>query len=585
MISGRIFLHVFNTEYKIGVNNMINEIKIPQMTLTGDTSGMSHDVSKVLAFTFELNGRTIEGYAKTKWQGDSSTGLIKKNYKFKAYTDVDCKQKLSFKVRPDWTTNNTFNLKANFIDVTHARNIINAKLFSEMAATRPNVNAELVSATNFSEIQGFPIKLKINDNDAGVYTFNTGKDDVLFNMNKGSNLQGAVEAAQWVDETRFLKDEAKFDGSDFTVEYPDEITPTLKNSFESLMKWAHQSNIYDIQNQQKNYIDVDSVIDFGLFSNVIQDTDMNVKNAMYVTYDAKKWMMVPYDLDTSWQLQWDGKSLQNINQNLFDFQSNRLLQMIFAANPEKVLERYHFLRQTTLREDHIIELFRNFMFSVGEENYETDLKLWPSIPSAALTDFTQLQSAIYHRLKVVDQQVEEKFAGGEVGAIPNYVKNSDFMYDTSDWDVFGSFHRTLWPSSIGHGSAGASYDDQSLTEVTWPSIQSKPIWLTTAAPNNPEISFAGNIYIYSGEKLVPGRDSFNVSVRFLDTNLKEIGYSAVWADINVLDQLQRLKAEHVSIPEGTAYVRFAYFAGCDGHAIMTQPQINFSPTLGKYTSN
>ncbi len=557
---------------------------LPELHLTGDLTGMSHEVYKNLSFDFKLNdGRDISGFAKIKWQGDGSLRWDKKSYKFKAYEDEACKTKLKIKPLADWAENSDFNLKANYMDITHARNITNAALFADMTATRQHVNDELAQAINFGEIQGFPIRLWINDKFNGVYTFNTGKNGTLLNMSKDNKNHAAVEAAQFNDTTAFKADTAKFDNSDFSVEFPDALSDPLKNSFENLMKFAHNSSIFDFRAHQDEYINIESVIDFGIFANVIDDTDMEVKNAMYVTYDGTHWTMVPYDLDTSWQLQWDGKSLQPIDQDLFDFQGNQLLYKAFAANQDLVYKRYRELRQTVLRGDNVINHIKQFMQSVGEPNYENDLKTWPDLPSEKLTGMSQLQYDMSKRLALIDDQIERHFGGGQKLATPNFVKNSDFKYDLSDWKVYGNFYRTTFSTSVNNGSMGAGYSRTGIDEGVWNLIVSTPIPISN--PDNPPVvSFGGKIMIPDDVPLAED-DTILISLHFLDANERRVndGVTLV-ADHSQLNCQQFLKAEGIQIPKGTVNVHMEFAFNKNGHAILTQPQINFTPTLGEYVS-
>ncbi|HAT54594.1 MAG TPA: hypothetical protein DCW31_05050 [Lactobacillus sp.] len=567
-----------NTDYMVTSLN-----KVPTLTLVGDIQGMSHDVYKLLSFNLNfMDGRVLQGFAKLKWQGDGSLQWVKKNFKLKTYVDDSCQTKLKFKPLADWASNNEFNLKANYMDLTHARNITNAKLFARMTATRSNVDETLLHSINFSQIQGFPIHLLVNGKSQGLYTLNTGKNSILFNMDKSSLTQASVEAAQYNDTTRFITANPKFDGTDFTVEFPDIMTDSIKNSFINLMNFVNVSNPSAFRADQDQYLDVNSVIDFGLFSNVIEDTDMNVKNAMYVTYDGKKWMMVPYDLDTSWALQWDGKSLQNVDQDLFNFQGNQLLQKTFESNQDLVYRRYHDLRTGILRADNIINAFKNFMKHVGETQYENDLDIWPSLPSQSLTGMAQLQYAIYKRLEVVDQQIEKHFGGGRSFITPNYVKNSDAKFDLTDWKTVGTFYRTSFSTSINNGSMGIGCWTTGLKENTWSHIESKQILIQ--GPNDcPVVSFGGKILVSSGVSLTD-EDFIGISIRFRDSNQKEISNVTVAADKTLIDFPQMLKAENIKTPQGTSWIQFEFNFSRNGHAILTQPQLNFTPTLGQYSS-
>jgi hypothetical protein len=68
---------------------------------------------------------TFHSYIEIKCQGNSSMSYPKKNFTIKLFEDADrsVKQKIAFK---NWGKQNKFCLKANWIDISHLRNIVSA---------------------------------------------------------------------------------------------------------------------------------------------------------------------------------------------------------------------------------------------------------------------------------------------------------------------------------------------------------------------------------------------------------------------------------------------------------------------------
>lgn len=113
-----------------------SSVSYPYVSLVGDVSGMSKDVEKTLAVEY-YNGNQIEkGYAKVSWQGDSSVNYPKKNYKIKLYSDAELTKKLKITPRSGWIPDNKFNLKANWVDATSARNIVNSRVWAQLTKSR-----------------------------------------------------------------------------------------------------------------------------------------------------------------------------------------------------------------------------------------------------------------------------------------------------------------------------------------------------------------------------------------------------------------------------------------------------------------
>lgn len=106
---------------------------IPILHLTGDTTGMSKDIAVPLSYSF--NDKS--GSCTLKWQGSSSLAYEKKNYTIKFDN--------AFEAVEGWGEQKKYCLKANWIDHSHSRNVVSAKLWGEMVKSRTSLlgwNAE-----------------------------------------------------------------------------------------------------------------------------------------------------------------------------------------------------------------------------------------------------------------------------------------------------------------------------------------------------------------------------------------------------------------------------------------------------------
>lgn len=97
---------------------------LPILYLTGDTASMSKDNAVTLNYVYgERNGTCT-----CKWQGSSSLSYPKKNYTIKFDN--------AFEAADGWGEQEKYCFKANYIDHSHARNIVNAKLWGQIVKTR-----------------------------------------------------------------------------------------------------------------------------------------------------------------------------------------------------------------------------------------------------------------------------------------------------------------------------------------------------------------------------------------------------------------------------------------------------------------
>lgn len=129
----------------------------------------------------------FHAYIKIKCQGTSSLAYPKKNFSVTLYQDEARTVPLYITI-PGWkVASNKFVLKANWIDHIHARNIINARLWSEVVASRSDYDtlpSQLRNSPNNGAVDGFPIIVTANGTYQGIYTWNIGKEAWLFGMDE-----------------------------------------------------------------------------------------------------------------------------------------------------------------------------------------------------------------------------------------------------------------------------------------------------------------------------------------------------------------------------------------------------------------
>ncbi|MDF2726308.1 MAG: hypothetical protein K0Q59_5986 [Paenibacillus sp.] len=127
--------------------------EIPKVFLGGSTFGMTKETTKDLNLSYRSGSMNFDGVVSMKWQGSSSIGYPKKNFTIKMYTDAGKGTKLKKSFRT-WGPQSKFCLKANYTDHSHARNIVSARLWGQMASTRQNVPTPMERSPNYGAIDG-----------------------------------------------------------------------------------------------------------------------------------------------------------------------------------------------------------------------------------------------------------------------------------------------------------------------------------------------------------------------------------------------------------------------------------------------
>ena len=388
--------------------------KLPQLRIYVDDV-ISSDWTNS-RFTYVDGNKDLAGFVQIAWQGDSSKSYPKKNYKTKFFEDADFKKKMNWKPKASWANNNKFNLKANWIDATHARNLMNAKLFAKATAVTPFANADIAkklsASQNFGQMEGFPIEVYINNDYQGLYTLNTKKDEKTFNM---SDKIAGEEALEFENP---LGADLTIDEKNVSTIVQDKPNDELQNNFTKFVKFINDSSDDDFKAHLQDYIDVKSVMNQYLFGVLAQEWDYYSKSYLLLTYNnGKYWYLTQYDLDSTWDIYWNGT--QDPRETSFDLSAKELsgfvtggstlYSRVYKLFKQELQEQYKYLRSTVWRNDELIKPFKEFIDSIPSEVYKHDQTIWTNIPSKDFTSYGQLQSTILRRASEMDQFVNNTF--------------------------------------------------------------------------------------------------------------------------------------------------------------------------------
>ena len=419
-----------NTQYKdivskIENGNIGNNIEpqlmdMPRIYFSEGTLPTSKTAT-VMKFDYYSKTNEYHGYVDIKCQGNSSMAYPKKNFTIKPYKDKakTSKLKIDFK---GWGKQSKFVLKANWIDISHLRNVVSARLWGDVVKTRSDYATALPellrTSPNQGAIDGFPVLVYANGVYQGRYTLNIPKDGWMSNMDDaldthcilcGENYgSGCFRAAPVID------------GTDWSDELHDVVPATIKTSWTNVINFVMTSSDAEFKANLSNYFDVNSLIDYLLYGIVSTGLDAFGKNQIYFTYDGIKWIASMYDLDSTWGLWWNGQSFVSTSYAREEFQDlkdegngvtkqgNLLylrLQQLFIP---QLKTRYTELRKDVLSVSHIIQKFEEFNDicpkDIVQEDYAstTGEGKFTGIPSKTTNNIQQLRSYINARLTYVD---------------------------------------------------------------------------------------------------------------------------------------------------------------------------------------
>lgn len=375
---------------------------IPRLYLEGDISEM-HDKSdkRNIEFEYSSDSLNVSGYAQIKIQGNSSTIFEKKNYTLKFYEDAEHTDKLRLDL--GWGGEYEYCMKANWIDRTHSRNIVTARLVSQMQEKY----GLFTDAPCNGAIDGFPVEIYINGSFLGLYTFNIPKDAWLFNMDKDKPDHILVCSDSWEDTNLFM---ARPDFTLWEVEVGEESDATLEK-LNRLFDFVINSSDEEFRANFEDYINLDSALNYYVMTDFTYMYDNTGKNMLLATYDGKLWYLALYDMDSSWGTDTEGRGLFPYKEQPLDMARNRLFARMEELFAKELAERYFELREDILSEEHIMAEFNAFRDEIPFPSFFKEFVRWSSGWIRVPSDIPGYEySQIEEYMDIVADRLDAKYA-------------------------------------------------------------------------------------------------------------------------------------------------------------------------------
>lgn len=398
---------------------------LPIVTIDGTIPSAKSEGDLPVIIKYISDAETFKSFATIKVQGDSSQYYPKKNYTIKLFSDASRSEKDKHSFR-GWNKTNKFVLKANWIDHSHARNIVNARLWTQIYKSRSDYNilpAELKDGN--IAIDGFPVKVYSNGIYQGLYTWNLPKD-ALYGLDEDI-----------VENSMMQGDTNKYDGSilfrastDPNNKWSDELrdtkSSTIINAWNRVLDFVYTSNDTTFVANFELYFDKTSIIDQYIFLIVALVVDNIGKNQIFFTYNATKWYGGMYDLDGTWglppwrpqQFGWylPTRVFQDEYSAVYETEShatNLLYERVGELFADDIKRRYWELRSGSLSANNIVTEFDKFISEIEPHVYADDYAsttaggAYTDIPLASTNNFYQIKQFVLDRLAYVDEFIGE----------------------------------------------------------------------------------------------------------------------------------------------------------------------------------
>lgn len=405
------------------------EDDIPKVFINGVIPTTKSDVEAEL--TYISKTLSFHAYITIKCQGNSSMSYPKKNFTIKLFEDEARSKKLKINLK-GWGKQNKFVLKANWIDISHLRNIISARLWADIVKSRPNYEEypeELKTSPNQGAVDGFPIKVYNNGVYQGRYTWNIPKDKWMTNMDDDLD-EHCILCGENYDSGCFRALPA-IDESDWSDEIHDSCPDLIKTSWNNAIDFVMNSSDDDFKANLGNYFDVQSLLDYHVYGMYMCGIDQYGKNQIYMTYDGVKWIASMYDLDSTWGLYWNGQTILAYNYDRGQYEDqvqgrlgNLLYERLEALFFDELQTRWLELRDSALSLSNVINRFERMSDIVSndliKEDYAstTAFGQYTAIPSVAKNNIQQIRNFAVDRRDWTDEYFGGLVAPPEEERIP-----------------------------------------------------------------------------------------------------------------------------------------------------------------------
>lgn len=440
--------------------------------IIGDFPTTKGKITKGIIQFNDMQGNYFEKYIEMDIHGRTSAAFKKKNYTFDFFNDKEYSD--SAKLRfGDWVSMDSFYFQGWYSDAFRGIDIIGYQLYQEIIKTRgflkdkpykkviykdavssatENTNTEQnLSKNALCTPLGFPVVLYHEGKFFGVYTvmlkknrenFLMDKKDykaVMLDLDSGSIVSGVKDWGSF--EIRNPKTLICVDGSKYDGDNPKELIDENSENYSSTNKdmvntaktkkailglanaftevqtaISENKTTEEIKGIIESHYDIDYLIDYLIFSNVVYNVDGWGGNWQWTTWDGVKWNPNPYDLNATFGLDPYGILA---SEALTSILSSSIATVVLKYYLEEIKTRFKYLRNNNIiTVENIIGLFKTWVDRIGIDNFKNEFKVWDSTPSQRPSnlnkEYWERDGNVYNFYAFQDYSATKTFKKGDI---------------------------------------------------------------------------------------------------------------------------------------------------------------------------
>ncbi|MCW3180845.1 CotH kinase family protein [Acinetobacter baumannii] len=365
---------------------------------------------------FHFDGQSFTCYVQMEVQGASSAAYAKKNWNIAFFSDPALTKPLTIKIG-DLLPHDELVYKANWIDHTNIRNAMCYRLWEQFCSTRtgyPRLEVEtpLIGKKGKDALQNgangvprlYSALLYINDEFYGLGSFGTAKKRGNYNIAKNKPKEILIGMDGWNNITNLEVTNPTL----YELKAPS--SPTIE-TFNAISGWNAftQLNDADFALQANTYLNKQNAIDFMIFAEFVKCRDVVsvnfVKNLQFISYDGKRFMFMPYDMDTVIGLEWTGEVVYDdtTGSQTMDNSQTSFWRKVKKTYNSEIEARYKQLRDLKIISvDNIYNLSTDLLLKYPISLYDLELNRWPARPSLNITSLEQILTWTKKRIQFLD---------------------------------------------------------------------------------------------------------------------------------------------------------------------------------------
>jgi len=305
-----------------------------------------------LTINSPINNNIVTSFIGIELRGASSQFNPKKSYGFTFLQNKNLNNRIS-KSLLGCKKNESWILDAVYNDQAKLRNKLSFEIWKNMNPTK-----QIAIKSQF-------VELYLNNDYQGLYCLNEQINaeqlDLLNStavLYKSVNWKGGP-TFEYLTSKKSPKYTDFWDG--WVQKYPN---PTYKIKWQplhNLRNWVINKTDEEFVQNTLDYIDLENIIDYYLFINLIGANDNHGKNMIWMSpHDGAPFSIIPWDLDTSWGRDWDAKLRPPSIVRIHD---NQLFKRLFILNSQnfrqKLKAKWNHLRQNIWSNSSILSLLDN----------------------------------------------------------------------------------------------------------------------------------------------------------------------------------------------------------------------------------